>query len=910
MHSSNLINKLETLVMTFIRLEPDDVVLTEQSIKEHVLQAKQTYENKYKEIINDEVVKSVIRNLHSNYDVTIDKGTVIVDKDTQHQSWYFHRRSELDLFFWNRFKEYLLVEKKWNSKMISSLEDISDDIIDLLGDPSSEKPWKRRGLILGDVQSGKTVNYTAICNKAADAKYKVIILLTGTLENLRRQTQERLDSDFVGRDSNGILSQGKDGRNISVGVGRFGQKKFINTFTSVNSDFSSNTLNNFGFSLKNNSDPVIFVVKKNKTILKNLDRWLKVFNADDKGIVDLPMLLIDDEADSASINTKGEDDPTAINEAIRQLLERFNRSTYLAVTATPFANIFINPDTKDDMLGNDLFPNDFIYSLSPPSSYIGSNAIFGEDAIYEDRLVEISDDVLPEKLNKNSIIDEIPESMLESLGYFLLVNAVRDFRNDHNDHRSMLVNVSHLTSIQDQFSDHIKTWLQKVRSDIQNFGKLELKESLKKSSLIFLCNIWNKYNFSNLSGTDWETIQKDYLYSAVSPIEVRSVNRLTGSSSLNFNAYKEMGLRVIAVGGYSLSRGLTLEGLVVSYFYRNSKMYDTLMQMGRWFGYRRGYEDLFRIWMKFDAINWYRSITAATNELREQIKKMNRLNMSPKDFGLKVRYDPTSLVVTARNKMKYTKTVDCLISVSGRLLETPRLPNNEAILNSNFKSFIKLVNKLDLNGTKHELLKKQIWSNVPREIIVEFINNFSVDPSDLKFYLNPLPDYIENSVHLENWDIYISSGKGEEFKSDEIPESIKINKINRNIKVDGSTILVNGTKVRVGSGGETKNGLSKDQIDRIIKEYKIEYPEKDPSDNAYLISGRRPLLILHVIQPTEIEDTEGNKHYKNNNPLIAFGLGFPNVEQSINDRLVKYVLNPTEIKNRMRYEEDDENEID
>ena len=180
-------------------------------------------------------------------------------------------------------------------------------------------------------------------------------------------------------------------------------------------------------------------------------------------------------------------------------------------------------------------------------------------------------------------------------------------------------------------------------------------EACKNENILELRKMWNnsEYCFKDY-GISWIDVQQKYLLKAISAIEVRTINQRS-ASKLDYTEYAETGLRVIAVGGLSLSRGLTLEGLVVSYFHRNTQMYDTLMQMGRWFGYRTGYENLFKIWMPDDSIGWYSHITQASNELREEIAKMNRLGATPKDFGLKVRAHPTSLIITARNKMKHGK---------------------------------------------------------------------------------------------------------------------------------------------------------------------------------------------------------------------------------------------------------------
>ena len=214
-----------------------------------------------------------------------------------------------------------------------------------MGDPKSEDDFQRRGLVLGDVQSGKTATYTAICNKAADTGYRVIIVLAGMMENLRRQTQERLDAEFSGRKSEYFLDPTKkEIRNEPVGVGRYGTSKRVASFTSVVKDFDINVLKSNDLSLLSVSDPVVFVVKKNKYILNNLIRWLRNNNTVLEQKIDLPMLLIDDEADNASVNTNPEDeDPTKINEAIRTLLALFRKASYLGITATPYANIFIDP---------------------------------------------------------------------------------------------------------------------------------------------------------------------------------------------------------------------------------------------------------------------------------------------------------------------------------------------------------------------------------------------------------------------------------------------------------------------------------------------------------------------------------------------------------------------------------------
>ena len=248
--------------------------------------------------------------------------------------------------------------------------------LDLLGNPAEPNAWKRRGLVMGDVQSGKTASYAALMCKAADAGYRMIILLTGTLENVRRQTQERLDSGFVGFDSRGFLGSKGAKHKQHIGVGLIDGRRDGIVFTSSDHDFRKNAASALNISLNAVNEPVLVVAKKNKAILERLEGWLRMRNADREGRIDVPLLLIDDEADNASVNTRRMEDPTSINRAIRGLLGLFRRSTYVGFTATPFANIFIDPETRTEMEGDDLFPNDFIHVLEAPGNYVGMDRLF------------------------------------------------------------------------------------------------------------------------------------------------------------------------------------------------------------------------------------------------------------------------------------------------------------------------------------------------------------------------------------------------------------------------------------------------------------------------------------------------------------------------------------------------------
>lgn len=691
--------------------------------------------------VTDEDFTEILVRLRASIVIQMDVGVYINDRNTPHKSWLPSRRADLDFFFWNRYKKYLEEIKHWNPRVTATLDKVSDEIVDLLGDPQSKEPFQRRGLVLGDVQSGKTANYTAISNKAADTGYRIIIVLAGMMENLRQQTQSRLDAEFSGRKSEYYLDpKAEQGiKNQPVGVGRYGVQKRIAAFTSVTKDFDINVLKSNDLNLQSVSDPIVLVVKKNKRILNNLIKWLSNSRDNTTGKIMLPMLLIDDEADNASVNTKSEDDsPAAINACIRQLLHEFNQASYLGITATPFANIFINPETEDEMIGDDLFPRDFIYSLAPPTNYIGADKIFGDATEkFSDVLIplrrEEMDLFFPFTHKKTLEVDALPPSMYEAIAYFLLFNAIRDLRGDYTEHRSMMIHVSRFTDVQNRIAEAVNEWLVQVKSDVQNYAALGDGKREQIASLRYLHKVWLKHQLEKISRTNWDDICSNYLNRAIAPIAVRAVNQRTGATSLDYFNHKEDGLRVIAVGGNSLSRGLTLEGLGVSYFYRKSQMYDTLLQMGRWFGYRPNYEDLFRIWMAEEAIDWYGYITRAANELKDEIAKMKLANQTPKEFGLKVRQDPNSLIATARNKMRSATQVSRPVTVSGKLLETPKLKANPEILKANEAAFKEFVDHLGSAGTRDFSVKPYYWRGVNKELVVQLLLDFETHPWHLAF---------------------------------------------------------------------------------------------------------------------------------------------------------------------------------
>ena len=617
------------------------------------------------------------------------------------------------------------------------------------------------------------------------------------------------------------------------------------------------------------------------------------------------MLLIDDEADNASVNTSSNtDDPTAINERIRALLHLFTRSTYIGFTATPFANIFIDPDSESDMLGDDLFPKHFIYALEAPSNYMGAQTIFDDDAQAGClRQIEDADNIFPARHRITLKVEALPESLLEALRGFIIGNAIRDLRREGNTHRSMLVNVSRFTNVQQQVKDLVDQELRDLNREIRNYSQLDPVEACRSSAIAKLKNTWEQ-NFEN-TGFYWSEIQRSLLRAAL-PIEVRSVNQISGAASLDYSAYKENGLRVVAVGGNSLSRGLTLEGLSVSYFFRNSQMYDTLLQMGRWFGYRDGYSDLCQIWLSDEAIHWYRHISLATDELRSEVRRMKALNLTPKDFGLKVRAHPDSLIVTARNKMRTAQTIEKIISVSGQGLETARLHSSDDHIRANSLAAELLIKEFRTSGIRQDESprKNTIWRDVPKDIICRFLRRFESHPLNLAFQRDDLASFLENTSEpkLMQWDVVLPNGEGDPIEF--IGVSYRPQKRKVDIHRDTSSILVSGEKRRVGSRGIEKEGIREEIIREIENDDK--YRGKSVPDRAYRAKRTKPLLLLHLIKPYFKEE----EYDINGNTLVAVGLSFPEFDDSDVTRRVRYRVNLVEWRNIFMAEAEDEIEAE
>ena len=533
-------------------------------------------------------IEDVIKSVESKLVVTMSEGVSLIDQSNDHEEeWYRKREEQIDWSYWRDYELLLKGENKWPPKVVTTLDGITEKILGLLKDPHDPSEWDRRGLVIGHVQSGKTANYIGLISKAADAGYKFIIVIAGIHNKLREQTQQRIDEGFVGRDS--TPGNGK----AEVGVGHLNRnRQYPVSLTNTHRDFTKNIADQLGADLQGFSRPVVVVIKKNVTTLKNLYNWLREWNlrgASDV-ITDIPMLMIDDEADHASINTNKPllDDPTRTNREIRKILKLFRKSCYVGYTATPFANIFINPESNNEMLDDDLFPRDFIYCLEPPDNYFGPDKIFTDEDSGNRILCTIDDaeDLIPLKHKKGWSVQDIPFSMKRAIHAFIIVKAVRILRKQENKHCSMMINASRFVDVQSKIKEHVSHYLHTLANEVRYHYALPSHLAIKNDYIALLKEKHMMRNFRTW-GRNGNAIQEQ-LKNAVDSIKTCLINSKS-EDVLDYDRYEKNreSRTVIAVGGLSISRGLTLEGLVVSYMYRNTKMYDTLMQMGRWFRIQR-----------------------------------------------------------------------------------------------------------------------------------------------------------------------------------------------------------------------------------------------------------------------------------------------------------------------------------
>ena len=862
------------------------------------------------------------KSLLAIYNVKVDTYQILEGRDAR-IPWLkeFKAERQSEWLFWTRYKRYLAEQKHFAPEVISQLDDLTDRILDKLFNPQRDDVIiNKKGLVVGQVQSGKTANYTGLICKAADAGFNLIIILAGIHNNLRSQTQTRIDEGFLGFDTQNTRAYDMN-RTIRIGVGLIPgfDNAIANSYTTSTErgDFTKQAANTAGFNF-NNPQPIILVIKKNVSVLKRLYSWLKSQSTHDI-IANKSLLLIDDEADNASINTSRDgDDPTAINKNICKIIKLFNRSAYVGYTATPFANIFI-PLDKDD-----LFPKDFIINLPAPDNYIGPEKVFGTSANpdgNEDLLpivfpVTDSDTFVPAGHRRDDpkpTIDDIPESLKTAIKCFIITCSIRIARGQENKHNSMLIHVSRFQAWQNHLKIIIDRLFKYYKSEIEANDPTimeEFRQIFEEDTPTYrsYCSITREImNSPVLSRVDnrmrlhtWDEI-KPLLYRAVQKIEVKSINGTSGDS-LTYYENEKNGISVIAIGGDKLSRGLTLEGLSVSYFLRASKMYDTLMQMGRWFGYRPGYVDLCRLFTSNELNEWYRHITLASDELREEFRYLAESGGTPENYALKVRTHPGQLQITSISKMRHTRNIQ--VSWAGRLVETYQLLQNSISKRNNLAVTDSLLSEL---GTPDRIKSDYLWTGVSSDIICDYLSRFQLPESLTKVNLDLICDYIRelNEVgELISWNIALMSKNVDKntcvhtFSNGVqvgcfIRRQAKDAQNSKTYYIRKNHIVGNPTDEFIDLPTDMLSDALDETRDRKFKageEWKHDYPSPQLVRQEFR-SKQTPLLMIYPLNPafsnvSGLTDTTTDT--KNDEPFIGFAIAFPH---SDTNKAVSYVAN-------------------
>lgn len=633
---------------------------------------------------------------------------------------------------WDRHEAFLRGQPKWKPHQVDS---VAEESLRIIGKttPIGRTEYQCRGLVVGYVQSGKTANFTAVAARAVDVGYRLIIVLSGIHDSLRNQTQTRLNKELV----------------------NIGDK--WTTLTNETEDFQNPVVAN-GFA---GAGTVLVVAKKITPILRRLNEWIKDLEGQ---LGDIPVLLIDDEADQASINTKGNrkdpsvdddgetdtSDPSLTNALIRDTLQRIPRATYIAYTATPFANILIDPTAVDSEVGSDLFPKDFVVQLPRPDGYTGTEELFGVTSVGRDVMRSVADNdvraLKPKRRKKRDLLvveDEqrLPQSLCDAVLVFAVAGAIRLLRKHVGKPHTMLVHVSQLQADQIRIGTAIEHQIKGWR-DHERIVPGSLRAMLS-SALDDLGNI--------AMPTDRDAVLDEAVIN-LSRIQVVVLNSTTGEE-LEYEEKPER--QLIAVGGNRLSRGLTLEGLTIAYFLRTTSMADTLLQMARWYGFRTGYEDLIRIWTTEVIAQWFIELALVEESLRNAITAMNRAGRRPDEMAIRMRAH-SDLMLTSKRKSKMLE--ESSRSWSCENPQTILFPlRNAAILDRNANLTAALLTD---HPPTQDAYGGCMAHDVPASVISEFLRSFVFHEATLAFLGGKIADWImERSTvgELTTWTIFVAN---------------------------------------------------------------------------------------------------------------------------------------------------------
>lgn len=770
---------------------------------------------------------------------------------------------------WFALRSFLQNEKGLSVDRLNALDLSSDNVLLSLGDPhfpSDVQTSSRKfsGLVVGYVQSGKTANYTAVAAKAFDAGFKLVIVLSGVHNSLRRQTQMRMNDEL------GLLPSSVE-RPTAAATAPQGLTA-IQTLTSedlTNGDFKYSHLSSSIL----DAGKFLCVTKKNVAVLKRLRQWLGKN-------VEVPVLIIDDEADQASIDAKAgapEDfdpdrDPTAINNQIRQLIKDCTRyRAYVGYTATPYANVFINKDAKHRTLKDDLYPNDFIISLPKPPGYMGPEEFFGPNLTGEestgpsisDRVIEIVSDQdrqkaldLPKDDSGNAVL---PDSILRATKDFILGTAARRVKSGKVEASSFLAHTSHKQMEQVALGEALERLVMKLHQDWR-YDKARVEPDWRLE--------WENLQEGMLTEDykcDFEDLvpELDELLGKFGSISVRILN-FKSPDELDYEV--EPNLCAIIVGGNKLSRGLTLEGLIVSYFLRQSSQpkADTLTQMGRFFGYRSHLVDITKVYTTDQLRSEFREISHMESALRRDIEMYARSGKTPADFAPRVMKRAGLLPTGNMGAAK-----EFGVTYSGDLIQTTSfMPSSKAsdVNSLNLKLATKFLKRIDGElGASREVIEgnpanpsKLLWRGISSEEVVKFVRHFQTVPDAKRFNPNNIASYIddqrnplEGDPELLSWNVAVvgrttDATLGEEHFGLDVP----IGRIMRSMEKDSPRSI--GTLISPLSPAFDKGDELIDFSDEMIAEAKKlkEHESLKAGDAARMVrSPKEGLLLIYPVSP-------------------------------------------------------------
>ncbi|GAA1181553.1 hypothetical protein F4556_005993 [Kitasatospora gansuensis] len=665
-------------------------------------------------------------------------GTTVIARE--HTPWYTPERAAARSFYWRAY-EGKLRQKGWSEAAIASLDEASRTVVERLTDPEQEAPRQAKGLVVGYVQSGKTANFTGVTAKAVDAGYRLVIILGGTLNLLRAQTQRRLDMELIGQEN---ILRGADPDDVDslVGIDYIGDdadwpafvqhggrpsvlRAFdIERLTTRENDYQSlaQGIRALEFEKREQGLPLydranlhraaarVMVVKKNKSVLTKLVKDLRQI----KGILgELPALIIDDESDQASVNTsdpkkwdKGATERTAINGLISELLGLLPRAQYIGYSATPFANVFVDPGDAED-----IFPSDFLISLPRPHGYMGAQDFHDLDSPldYSERTAANSQ----EKAHVRGIGEEQGDRLQEAMDAFLLTGALKLFRADHGvpeqafRHHTMLIHESVRTDDHAELADLVKSmWHQAGYASTEGHTRLAAlwEGDFAAVSAARALDLPNPAAYRELQ--PYVSRARQLITKGGNPVVVVNGNSDRYFDQLDLDFDRTPNVWKILIGGTKLSRGFTVEGLTVTYYRRTTRQADTLMQMGRWFGFRPGYQDLVRLYIgreealtktrTADLYEAFEAVCRDEEQFRQQLAQYAELvdgqpQVTPAQIPPLVAQHLSWVRPSARNKMFNAQLVE--VRSPGKPVEPAAYPQDPEELRRNTERWQPLLSR-------------------------------------------------------------------------------------------------------------------------------------------------------------------------------------------------------------------------